>query len=389
MNPRLTAMAPSATMAINSRAKELQAKGVDIINLTVGELSFPTPEHIVKTTKDALDEGKTKYGPIRGIPELRQVVAEKSFAPMDNVIIQVGAKQALFNVFQTIIDPTKEEKDEVIVFAPYWVSYPAFVKLAGGEPRYLQLSPSIDYQIDVETVRNAITPNTKAILVNSPSNPTGSVQRQEILDNLWQLCQTKGIYLIVDEIYKNMIFEKERSILRFQPSGKLIIVDGVSKSHSMTGFRIGWTIANKEVIDNIAKLQSHSTASPTTFCQYAAFEALTGVKTDLRPLLEENRKEVVRLFNEIEGVECGEIDSAFYAFPSFRGYVGKKVEEGRYLSNSRDLAEYLLKEAKVATVPGEDFGADWHLRVNFAVEKDTLIEAVKRIKEALGKLNAD
>lgn len=386
LNPRLTAMAPSATMSINSKAKELQRQGKDVINLTVGELSFSTPEHIVRVTKDALDEGKTKYGPLRGVPELRQAIAEQSFVPTDNVIVQVGAKQALFNVFQTILDPTKEEKDEVIMFAPYWVSYPPFVELAGGTSRILQLSPSIDYQIDVESVRNAIGPNTKAVLVNTPSNPTGSVQRQEILDNLWQLCQTKGIYLILDEIYKNMIFEKDHSTIKFPPDSKLIIINGVSKSHSMTGFRIGWAIANREIIDNIAKIQSHSTASPTTFCQYGAFEALTGVDVDLRPLLEENRRMVVKLLNDINGVECGIIDSAFYAFPSFKGYIGKKIEEGKYLSSSRDLADYLLNEAEVATVPGEDFGVDWHLRINFAVKPEQLKEAITRIKNALEKL---
>ena len=392
LNHRLDVMPTSATMAINSKAQLLKQQGQDIINLTVGELSFPTPANVLQATKDAIDEGFTKYGPIRGITELRQAVAEQTKCQANDVLITVGAKQALYNVFQTIINPVipahgeVPQPDEVIIFAPYWVSYPPFIQLAGGVTRFANLNPETGYQIDVNTVRGLITPQTKAILLNTPSNPTGAVQSQETLDQLWLLCKEKNIYLILDEIYQHLIFDQEHTTLTFEPNRKLIIVDGVSKGYLMTGFRIGWVVANEEVISNIAKLQSHSTASPTTFCQYAAFEALTSERVQLTELLRENRDLVVERLNAISGVTCSKIDAAFYAFPSFRGYVGKKVAEGKILSSSRDLAEFLLEDAKVATVPGVDFGADWHLRINFAVSKEELLTALTRIEESLGKL---
>lgn len=382
LNDVLTKMDSSSVMVIHAKAQELKNQGKDIINLTIGEIKKKTSPAVIQATIKALIEDKTKYAPLLGISELRKALSTKYSCEPKNVIITVGAKQSLYNIFQVLLEPGQQ--DEVIVFSPYWVSYPPMVELAGGVVRLVHTNSSSGHQINLESVKQAITPKTKAILVNSPNNPTGAIQEQEILDGLLDLAEEKGIYLITDEIYKDLVFEKDHTFLSFG-SPNLIIIDGVSKSFSMTGFRIGWVVANEEIIETMGKLQSHSTASPTTFAQYGATEAVTnqqGYANTLRNILMINRDIVKVEFLTMPHAHLPTIDGAFYAFPDF-SVLATKTFNGRQIKNSVELAELILNEANVATVPGSDFGKDWHLRISFATDPADLTKALSRIRDLM------
>ncbi len=372
-------MKPSATVAVNARALELRRQGVDLVALTAGEPDFDTPEHVKEAARRALAQGKTKYAPPAGIPELREALAEKFrrenglFVTPEQTIVTVGGKQALFNLFQAILDPG----DEVIVLAPYWVSYPEMVRFAGGVPVEVATLPEEGFVPDPERVRKAITGRTKALVVNSPNNPTGAVYPREVLEALARLAQEHDFYLVSDEIYEHLIYEGEH----FSP-GQLapehtLTVNGAAKAFAMTGWRIGYACGPKEVIRAMADVSSQSTTSPDTIAQWATLEALTNQEASrafiamAREAYRKRRDLLLQGLAEL-GLRAVRPSGAFYVLLDTSPFAEDEVK----------AAERLL-EAGVAVVPGTDFAAYGHVRLSYATGEENLKKALERFARAL------
>lgn len=375
-------MKPSATVAVNARALELRRQGVDLVALTAGEPDFDTPEHVKEAARRALAQGKTKYAPPAGIPELREALAEKfrrenslAIAP-DQTIVTVGGKQALFNLFHAILDPG----DEVIVLAPYWVSYPEMVRFAGGVPVEVETLPEEGFVPDPERVKRAITARTKALVVNSPNNPTGAVYPREVLEALARLALEHDFYLVSDEIYEHLIYEGEH----FSP-GQLapehtITVNGAAKAFAMTGWRIGYACGPKAVIKAMADVSSQSTTSPDTIAQWATLEALTNQEASrafiemAREAYRRRRDLLLKGLSEI-GLKAVRPSGAFYVLLDTSPFAEDEVK----------AAERLL-EGGVAVVPGTDFAAFGHVRLSYATSEENLRKALERFARVLQRV---
>jgi len=390
---RIAAMSPSATMAMNQATGELKAKGVDVINLSVGEPDFYTPDDIKAAGKNAIDNNFSFYPPAAGIPELRQAVSEKfkrennlDYSPAQ-IVVSAGAKNSLANVMLALID----KGDEVIVPSPYWVTYVELVTLAEGKNVIIRGDFENDFKVTPEQIEAAITPKTKAILLCSPSNPTGSIYSKEELAAIAKILEKNpGIFVIADEIYEHINFVgKHESIAQFDSiKEQCVIINGVSKAYAMTGWRIGYIGAPQWLAKAVTKLQGQLLTGPATIAQKAAVEALNGDQSCVSEMLTAftRRKElIIDLIRDIDGIQVRVPEGAFYVFPKVSQYFGKSYN-GKKIESSNDLALYLLNEGHIGTVPGEAFGEPECIRISFATSDENLKEAMKRMKEALKKL---
>ncbi|GER67897.1 pyridoxal phosphate-dependent aminotransferase [Weizmannia acidilactici] len=380
---RVSALTPSSTLAITAKAKAMKAEGIDVIGLGAGEPDFNTPKEIIEAAYQSMLDGQTKYTPAGGMAPLKQAVIEKFqkdqglvFKP-NEIIITSGAKHALYTLFQVLLN----EGDEVIIPAPYWVSYPEQVKLAEGKPVFVDGKEENEFKITPEQLKEAITPRTKAFILNSPSNPTGMIYTREELEKLGDVCLEHGILIISDEIYEKLVYggSKHVSIAEISPELKAqtVIINGVSKSHSMTGWRIGYAAGNAEIIKEMTDLASHSTSNPTTPSQYGALAAYTGDQApveEMRQAFESRLNAVFDQLVQIDGVTCIKPQGAFYLFPNV-----KKAAKMTGYDTVDAFAAALLEEARVAVVPGSGFGAEDNIRLSYATSLENLQEALKRI----------
>jgi len=391
---RVTRIKPSPTLAVNAKAKALKAAGADILNFSVGEPDFDTPEHVCAAGKKAIDDGNTRYTPVPGIPELREAVSFRfkkdhnwDYSP-DQVQISCGGKHGLYNIFQAVLNPG----DEVLLPAPYWVSYPTMVDLAGGVPVAMPLKEKDDFDLDPAVLQKYASEKTRAIVINSPSNPAGSLISERALESIAAMALAKGWLVITDDIYETIVYTDEKlpHILDVDARMKeqTIVVNGVSKSFAMTGWRIGYSAGPEHIIKAMNKIQSQSTSNPSSPAQYAALAALTGPQ-DFPGVMTKaflpRRDFFVRDLESIESVSCVNPQGAFYVFPNFSNYYGRSFK-GKVIKGSLDLADYFLDEALVASVPGIAFGADEFVRFSFATSMDVLKKGMQRIKEALAAL---
>jgi aspartate aminotransferase len=382
---RVNALTPSTTLAITAKAAELKMQGHDIIGLGAGEPDFNTPQHIIDAAVKSMNEGYTKYTPSAGLPALKKAIIEKfaqdqsiEYKP-NEIIVTNGAKHALYTLFQVILD----DGDEVIIPTPYWVSYPEQVKLAGGVPVYIEGAEINDFKITPQQLAAAITDKTRAVIINSPSNPTGMVYTLEELEALGNVCLENNIVIVSDEIYEKLIYgeNKHTSIAEISPQLKeqTIIINGVSKSHSMTGWRIGYAAGNKEIITAMTNLASHSTSNPTTTAQYGTLAAYKGSQETveiMRNAFESRLNTIFNLLVSIEGITCIKPQGAFYLFPNV-----KQAAEITGYKTVDAFVEGLLEEALVAVIPGSGFGAPDNIRLSYATSLDSLEKAIARIRD--------
>ncbi|MCX7716991.1 MAG: pyridoxal phosphate-dependent aminotransferase [Candidatus Sumerlaeaceae bacterium] len=392
---RVASLSESVTLAIDAKAKAMKSQGIDVVNFGAGEPDFDTPAHIKEAAKKALDAGKTKYAPAAGLPELKAALAEKfqrdnglSYKP-SQISVNVGGKHSLFNAIMALVD----RGDQVIIPAPYWVSYYEMVHAAEGTPVILPATADEDFKISPQALEAAITPRTVAVILNSPSNPTGSVYTAAELEALAEVIIKKDIVCISDELYEYLIYDNlaHVSIAGVRPGmlERTLVVNGFSKAYSMTGWRLGYCAGPQPLIDAINTLQSHSTSNATTFCQWAALEALKGSQEDVQKMkaaFDQRRKLLVEGLRGIPGVKCTMPAGAFYAFPDMSAFHGRKTPDGKVIGDSLQLAEYVLEDAKVGIVPGAAFGADAHQRFSYATSNENIEKGLGRLKESLAKL---
>jgi len=383
----------SLTLAITAKVKEMRQRGVDVIGFGAGEPDFDTPPHIKEEAKRAMDDGFTKYTPSSGIKELKEAISKKFREDnrlnysLSQIIVSCGAKQCLYNAIQVIC----EEGDEVILPSPYWVSYPEQIKLSGAVPRILKTRGEDGFKINPQTLSNRITSKTKLLILNSPNNPTGAVYSKDELKAIAEIAIKNNIYIISDEIYEKIIYEaKHTSIASLNSKIKdlTIVINGVSKTYSMTGWRIGYAAGKEEIIKAMSNLQSHSTSNPTSFSQKGALAAISGPQDSvikMRSEFKKRRDYMLKKLNQIPGISCTEPRGAFYLFPNVSKLIGRSFN-GEKIKNSLDLTDFLLREAKVAVVPGVAFGADNYIRLSYATSMDNIIKGIERLKKAVSKL---
>lgn len=394
LSDRLNRLSPSATLAMSQKSQELKAQGVDVINMSVGEPDFNTPDAIKEAAIKAVNENFSRYSPVPGYPALRNAIVEK--LKKENgleytaaqISVSNGAKQSVCNAIMALVNPG----DEVIVPAPYWVSYPEMVKLADGTPVTIYAGIEQNFKITAAQLEAAITPKTKMLILCSPSNPTGSVYSKEELKELADvLAKYPNVYIVADEIYEHINYiGKHESIAQFDNvRDRVIIVNGVSKAYAMTGWRIGFIAAAEWIVKGCNKLQGQYTSGPCSVSQMASVEAYVGSQepvAEMQKAFQRRRDLIVKLAKEIPGLEVNVPEGAFYLFPKCSSFYGKSYN-GQTINNSDDLAMYLLTEAHVATVGGTSFGAPDCFRMSYATSDENIIEAIRRIKEALAKLN--
>ncbi len=383
----------SQTIAMTSLAKKLRAEGKNVISLSAGEPDFPTPENIKQAAIRAIQNNFTKYTQNEGITELRDAVAEKFRrdngldVKTSNILVSNGGKHSIFNALQTICNPG----DEVIIAAPYWVSFPEMVKLVDAVPVILKTKEENGFTFTADDIKPLLTVRTKAMIINSPSNPTGSVLDESTLRGIAQLAMKNDFFIISDEIYEKIIYDGQKhfsigSISKAKD--KVITIGGVSKAYSMTGWRIGFMAANEKIINNASKIQSQITSNPSSISQMAALEALRGDQTDIekmRASFQKRRDLMFGKMSSIDGLKTVKPRGAFYFFPSVKNFFGRKYN-GTILKNSFDVSHYLLAEAQVALVPGAAFGSDEHIRISYAYSEKELVEAIDRVAAAIAKL---
>ena len=394
LSRRAQALKPSPTLAINAKEKLLRAQGLDIAGFGAGEPDFDTPEHIKQAAIDAVNKGFTKYTPVAGIEPLKDAIIEKfkndnglTFK-REEVIVSCGGKHGLYNLFQALF----QEGDEVIILTPYWVSYPPMVELAGAKPVIVDTREEDDYQVTGDLIRKYITSKTKGIVLNYPSNPVGSVYTVENLVQIGRLAVDHNLYIISDEMYEKIVYDgyQHTSIASIDSAfrERTIICNGVSKAYSMTGWRIGYTVGQKEIIAAMSNIQSQSTSNPTSISQYAALAALTGPQDFISMMVGEFQKRrdfLVRELTSIPGVTCYSPRGAFYVFPNFNALLGKRFNE-RTIDSSAALTELLLEEFHTAVVPGAEFGKEGYLRLSFATSMDVIKKGAERIQKAVASL---
>ena len=394
ISDRAKRIKPSPTLAMDAKAKAMKATGVDIVNFGVGEPDFDTPDNIKDAAIKALQEGFTKYTPVGGIDLLKDTIIEK-FRRDNNlnysreeIIVSCGAKHSLYNIAQALLNPG----DEVIIPSPYWVSYPDQVLLNDAIPVFVKTYESDSFMVKKEALNSAVTRKTKALILNTPSNPTGLTYDKETLEIIADVVLKHNIFVISDEIYEKLTYDgfKHVSIasLDNEIKARTIVVNGLSKAYAMTGWRIGYAAGPKEIIKAMTNIQSQSTSNPTSIAQKAAVEALKGPQdfiTTMRDEFDRRRKFLIGELNSVPGISCLSPTGAFYAFPNMSKLYEKSTDD-RHISSSSDLALYLLEEAKVALVPGEAFGDDFYIRLSYATSIDEIKKGINRIREAVGKL---
>ncbi len=391
---RTKAIKPSPTLAMNAKAKALKAAGEDITNFGVGEPDFDTPDNIKEAAIKALREGFTKYTPVGGIDELKTAIIEKFKNDnnlqyeKDEILVSCGAKHNLYNIAEALFGPG----DEVIIPAPYWVTYPDQVLLNDATPVIVMTDEKNSFKISTESIKENLSQKTKALILNSPSNPTGLAYDKGSLEKIAQMAVEYDFYIISDEIYEKLVYEGFEHIsiasLGDEIKQRTIVVNGLSKSHSMTGWRIGFSAGPKDITKAMTNIQSQSTSNPTSIAQKAAVEALTGPQDFIPKMLSEfdkRRKYMVQGLNGIKGLSCATPIGAFYTFPNVLSYFGKKFNDTA-INNSLDLSTYLLEQAKVAVVPGSAFGDDKYIRLSYATSMENIKKGVDRIEDALANL---
>ena len=394
LSQRAAKIKPSPTLAIDSRAKAMKAAGMDVISFGVGEPDFDTPENIKEAAIKAMRDGFTKYTPVGGIDPLKDAVIEKLRADNDlsykreEIIVSCGAKHSLYNIAQALYGAG----DEVIIPSPYWVSYPDQVLLNDATPVFVKTYLSDSFMVRPEVLEKCVTRNTRALILNSPSNPTGMIYNKETLEKIAELAVKYNFYIISDEIYEKLIYDGARHIsiasLDREVKERTIVVNGLSKSHAMTGWRLGYAAGPADVIKAMTNIQSQSTSNPSSITQKAAVEALTGPQDFIGMMLKEfdkRRRYIVSELSAIKDITCAMPSGAFYAFPNTSRIYGRRFGDKK-ISSSGDLALYLLEEAKVALVHGEAFGDDDYVRLSYATSMDDIRRGIERIREAIGSL---
>lgn len=388
---------PSPTLAVSAKALELKSQGIDIISLSAGEPDFDTPSNIKEAAIKAILAGKTKYTPADGTKDLKKAIANK-FKKENNIefnlneiIVSTGAKQVIYNLFMATIDPG----DEVIIPSPYWVSYPDMVMLAGGVPVIVKTNNEDGFQININEIEKAITPKTKWLIINSPSNPTGAVLTKDILEQLADLMKRhKHLHVMSDDIYEHIIYDNTKfyTLRELAPDLKdrIFTVNGVSKGYSMTGWRIGYGAGNSEIVKAMSILQSQSTSNPCSISQEAAREALEGDQSYIKVNTENFAKKrdlVLEFVSKINGISSNRAEGAFYLFLECSELFGKKTSTGQIIKDSNDFAAYLLEQANIAVVPGIAFGVDGYIRISYATSFELLEKAMQRLSNAVSELN--
>ncbi len=388
LSPKIENISTSGTMEVAAKTIEMQSEGIDVLNLCVGEPDLPTPNHIKQAAVEAIYSDKTKYTLNTGIKELRTAISEKfsieygTRYSIEEIIVSNGAKQAIYNALQTIV----KDGDEVLIPLPYYVSYPHMVKLAGGIPIFVETKRENSYKLTSEELSSNINPHTKAVVICNPSNPTGAVFTKNELLSVIKTAVENNLIIICDEIYEKLIYDSTifTSVAELGEKFKnhLIIVNGVSKTYAMTGWRIGYALAPKKIVTGMSKLQSHSTSGACSISQYASLEALTGpqeVVEKQRKIFEDRRNLVYKALTEIDSLSFVEPHGAFYFFVNIKSIIKKS----KLINNSKEFCIKLLNEGHVATVPGSVFGMEGYLRISYAKSMEELIEAMRRIKKAV------
>ena len=385
---------PSITLAITAKAKELKGAGVDVVSFGAGEPDFNTPKNIMDAAIKSMEEGKTKYTPTSGIIELREAICKK--LKEDNnlsynsneIIVSTGAKQCLADAFMAILNPG----DEVIVPIPYWVSYPELIKLADGVPVFVEGKEENDYKYTLESLNKVVNDNTKAIIINSPNNPTGTVYSIEELKEIAEFAQKHDLIIISDEIYEKLIYDGKKHVsvasLSEDAYNRTIVINGFSKSYAMTGWRLGYAAGNAEVIKLMTSVQSHVTSNTNSIAQYAGVEALNGPKDEIEKMVkkfEERRNLMIDRIKNITGLSVIRPEGAFYVMINLENYLGKSINEN-VINNSVDFSRELLEHEKVAVIPGSAFGLDKYIRLSYATSEELILKGLDRIESFLNKL---
>jgi aspartate aminotransferase len=394
LSARTKSIKPSVTLALAAKALALRAQGLDVVNFTAGEPDFDTPERIKEAAVQALKKGMTKYTDVRGIEPLREAIVEKYqrdyglLYDKNEILVSCGGKHALYNLFQAIVD----EGDEVIIPAPYWVSYPDMVLLSGGLPRIVQTKRENGYRITPQDLQAALSPRTRAFILNSPNNPTGAAYGRDELVAISRVLERHECLIISDDVYEKIVYDDFRfhNIVALNPKlrERTIIINSLSKTYAMTGWRIGYAIGPAPAISAAAKIQSQSTSNPTSIAQAAAVEALRGNQDEVGVMAREfqrRRDTIVKRLNAMAGVQCTNPAGAFYVFPSVRSLLGKKGR-GKMIGSACELSEFFLEEAQVVVVPGEDFGAVENIRLTYAASLEEIQKGCDRIEAAIRKL---
>jgi len=394
LSNRLNRLAPSATLAMSQKSAEMKAQGIDVINMSVGEPDFNTPDHIKEAAKKAVDDNWSRYSPVPGYADLREAIVAKLKNEnnldytTDEIIVSNGAKQSVCNAVMALVD----DGEEVIIPTPYWVSYPQMALLAGATPIFVNAGFEQNFKITAEQLEKAITPKTRMLILCSPSNPTGSVYSKEELKSLAEvILKHDDLYVLADEIYEHINYIGHHESIAQFPGMKerTIIINGISKAYAMTGWRIGYMAAPKWIVKGCNKLQGQYTSGPCSVSQKAALAAYVESQAcveEMRVAFERRRDLIVELASQIPGLEVNKPEGAFYLFPKCSNFFGKHTESGKTIATSSDLAMYLLEDAHVATVGGDAFGDPDCFRMSYATSDDNIREAIRRIAEALKKL---
>ncbi|AVP53754.1 aminotransferase [Clostridium tetani] len=389
-------ISPSVTLAITAKANEMKKDGIDVVGFGAGEPDFNTPENIQNAAIKAMREGYTKYTPVSGVVELKDAIVNK-FKKENNliykssqIIVSTGAKQCIANLFMAILNPG----DEVLISAPYWVSYPELVKLADGVPVFVDCKKENDYKYSIDELEKRVSSKTKAIIISSPNNPTGSIYYEEELRDIAEFCKKHNLIILSDEIYEKLIYGHNKHIsiasLNEDAYNRTVVINGVSKTYAMTGWRIGYAAGPGNVIKLMNNIQSHMTSNPNSIAQYAALEALTGEQESINSMVsefEKRRNYMVERINSINGIECIEPKGAFYMFADINKVIGKKIN-GEEIKNSVDFCEKLLELYKVAVVPGAAFGLENHIRLSYAISMENIEKGLDRISNCVSELQS-
>ena len=392
---RVHKVQPSFTLEMATRAAEMRAEGIDVINFSVGEPDFNTPSHIIAAGKKAMDDGFTKYTAGPGMIEFRKAICEKlerengiTYEPAD-ILVSNGEKQSLYNVCQALFD----EGDEVVVFRPYWVSFPEFVRLADAEPVLVETIAENNFEPDYNDLKNKLSPNIKGVILNSPSNPTGGIWREEAILRLLRIAKEYNWVVISDECYERLVYDgefvsTEKLNRQYQIAANVVTCLSLSKTYAMTGWRIGYAAGPRKIIKAMSKIQGQATSCANSIGQKAGIEALTGDQScveEMKAAFRERRDFIVKLMNNLPGVTCAVPGGAFYVFPDFSSYLGK-VANGQKLKDTFDISEYILGCASVVTVPGDGFGAPGHIRFSYATSTDIIEKGIERVRSVLEKI---
>lgn len=387
-------ISPSITLEITAKANELKSQGIDVVSFGAGEPDFNTPENIIQSAIKAMKDGKTKYTPAGGILQLKETICNKfkkdnnlEYKP-SQIIVSTGAKQSLANTFMAILNPG----DEVLIPVPYWVSYPELVKLADGVPVFVNTNEKDNYKYTIESLNSALTSKTKAILLNSPNNPTGTIYTKEELVKIAEFAKENDLIIVSDEIYEKLIYDGNEHVsiasLSQDAYERTIVINGVSKTYAMTGWRLGYAAASEQIVKRMTSIQSHMTSNVNTIAQYAAIEALNGPVEELNNMVKEfesRRNFMVERLNNLDGISIIKPNGAFYIMVNISEYLNTSLN-GTNISNSLDFAKVLLEEEKVAVIPGSGFGLDNYIRLSYATSKEIIGKGIDRISDFLNKL---